>query len=270
MIRKLISDAMNTKKGSVNGSETAVEKVNDYIKKRIVLGSLKSGDRIPTEVELCQMLNVSRGSVREAMKILEALGIIRIVRGDGTYISEAKDIHSLESILFKVILGDAPIAALIEFREEIEFSVLRIAARNIRPEEIVALRANIEETKNHIAAPNPDGVRLYELDNAFHDLLGKATHNLMLEEVYHFAHEIIAPMILKNYELGQPGQLTVDSHELTMTALETNDFHLMGYVVKMINDIWMKSYYGQHKQNPLLDRDILNSLVMREKIKGKK
>lgn len=264
MIKEIISEATN-KQGDVSHTkETAVKKVNDYIKKRIVLGTLKAGDRVPTENELCEMLTVSRSSVREAMKILEALNIIKIVRGDGTYISQAKDIHSLESILFKIILGDASIAELTEFREEIEFSVLKMAAKHASTEEIQALKNNIEETKICTAAEYPDHIKLYELDNQFHELLGESTHNLLMQEVYHFIHEIIAPMLIKNYELGQSGQLTVNSHEMSVNAVETNDFHLMGYAVKLINEIWMKSYYGQQTESPLLDRDILNALVMRE------
>ena len=49
---------------------------------------VRPGDRLPAETELTRLLSVSRGSVREAMKILSALGIVEVRRGDGTYISK--------------------------------------------------------------------------------------------------------------------------------------------------------------------------------------
>lgn len=267
MIKRIIEDAISDENKKSDGSRqsSAVNKVNDYIKKLIVLGKLKAGDRIPTEVELCQLLDVSRGSVREAMKILEALSIIKIIRGDGTYISQVEEIHSMESTLFKIILSDTSVSELSEFREEIEFSVLNLAAKKITVEEKEALYANIKITKECAAEENCDPVKMYELENQFHELLGKATHNLMIQEVYRFTHEIISPMLLQNYKLGQAGELTVLTHEMTMEAIETRDFHLMGSVVKKINEVWMQSHYGRMKESSLLDRDVLNALVMRKK-----
>lgn len=269
MIKKIIEDAISQEPSeSKDASQnSAVNRVNDYIKKLIVLGKLKAGDRIPTEVELCQLLDVSRGSVREAMKILEALSIIKISRGNGTFISQVDEIHSMESTLFKIILSDTSISELVEFREEIEFAVLNIVAKKITIAEKDALYTNIEKTKECAANENCDPVELYELDNQFHELLAKATHNLMIQEVYRFTHEIIAPMLLKNYKLGQSGNLTVISHQLTMEAVERRDFHLMGAVVKNINEIWMQSHYGRMKESSLLDREVLNAVVMRNKTK---
>lgn len=270
MIKKIIEDSFSEKTSETNSSSqhSAVNKVKDYIKKLIVLGKLKAGDRIPTELELSQLLDVSRGSVREAMKILEALSIIKISRGNGTFISQVDEIHSMESTLFKIILSDTSVNELVEFREEVEFSVLNLASKKITTAEKDALYSNIERTKECTEKEFSDPVELYELDNKFHELLAKATHNLMLQEVYRFTLEIIAPMLLKNYKLGQSGKLTVISHELTMEAIESRDFRLMGAAVKKVNEIWMESHYGRMKESSLLDREVLNAVVMRNKSKS--
>jgi len=264
MIKDIIQEATHDREKSPHrsASNTAVDKVKDYIKRQIILGTLKAGDRIPTENELCRLLDVSRGSVREAMKILEALSIIRIIRGDGTYISEVKNMQSMESILMKVILSDTTIVELTEFREEIEFSVINLASRNATEEEVRLLKQIVEET-HRCAAENPcDPVRLYDLDNKFHEVLGKATHNLLIQEMYSFAHELIAPMLLKNYEIGQSGELTAQTHTAALEAIESGDFRMMGFAVKKINEVWMKSYYGNKKGSSLLDRELLNDIVM--------
>jgi len=266
MIKEIIQEATHSEDPSTELTikSTAVDKVKNYINREIVFGSLKAGDKIPTETELCKLLNVSRGSVREALKILEALSIIKIIRGDGTYISKVEEIHSMESILMKVILSDTSVAELTEFREELEFSVLNLAARKATDEEITQLQENVEKTRVCVESPSCDPLRLYELDNRFHELLGKCTHNLLIQEMYSFAHELIAPMLLKNYEIGQAGILTVNAHEAALEAIVTKDFRQMAYTVKYVNDVWMQSYYGKMKDHSALDRDVLNEIVLKK------
>ena len=67
---------------------SAVDLVIAQVKDMLIGGQLKAGDMLPTENSLAQMCRVSRGSVREAMKILNAYGIIDIRRGEGTFVCE--------------------------------------------------------------------------------------------------------------------------------------------------------------------------------------
>ncbi|MGI5888583.1 MAG: FadR/GntR family transcriptional regulator, partial [Oscillospiraceae bacterium] len=80
--------------------ESAVDVVINSIKQLLIDGKLKPGDKIPNELEISQGLGVSRGSVREAMKILSALGIVDIKVGNGTYVRSKPDSELLDSLLF--------------------------------------------------------------------------------------------------------------------------------------------------------------------------
>ena len=77
---QLLSGAIRTK----NISQILVERVTDGI----LSGSLRPGDKLPTEEEFAKRVGVSRNSVREAVKILEAFGLVEIRRADGTYIAD--------------------------------------------------------------------------------------------------------------------------------------------------------------------------------------
>ena len=66
---------------------SSVDFVVNSIKELLLGKKILPGDRLPPETELCRLLSVSRGSVREAMKVLSALGIVEVKRGDGTYVS---------------------------------------------------------------------------------------------------------------------------------------------------------------------------------------
>ena len=76
-----------TEPQTIEHSKTSVRIVSDYIKSQIIQKELRIGDKIPTEVELSRLLSVGRGSVREAVKLLEAFHVLEIRRGDGTYIA---------------------------------------------------------------------------------------------------------------------------------------------------------------------------------------
>ena len=74
--------------------------VIDLIIKDIRLHKYKPGDRLPTELELMEQTGLSRSSVREAIKVLSAMGVVRIQRGSGTFISDASSVVGLESITY--------------------------------------------------------------------------------------------------------------------------------------------------------------------------
>ena len=68
--------------------ESAVDLVVNSIKQLLMERTLKPGDKLPSELEISEELRVSRGSVREAMKILSAFGLVDIRVGNGTYVCE--------------------------------------------------------------------------------------------------------------------------------------------------------------------------------------
>ncbi len=73
----------------ITTNKSVVERIIDEITNAIINGSLKPGDKLPTEMELCESLQVGRNSVREAIKILEAFGVVYIKRSEGTFISSS-------------------------------------------------------------------------------------------------------------------------------------------------------------------------------------
>lgn len=70
-------------------SKPLVEQIIDTFTEAIIKGKYKPGDKIPSEMELCEGLQVGRSSLREAIKILVAYGVLSIHRGDGTYIQDS-------------------------------------------------------------------------------------------------------------------------------------------------------------------------------------
>ena len=86
------------------GGKSVVGKIVDNITNAIINGELKPGDKIPTEGELSEAMGVGRNSVREAIKILEAYGVVHIKRAEGTFVSQEYDSKMLYPILYGIIL----------------------------------------------------------------------------------------------------------------------------------------------------------------------
>lgn len=247
----IMSAAVNSEK--ISDTKTAVNKVTDYIKHKIIYKELKPNDRIPTESELSEILNVSRSSVREALKILEAINIIQIRRGAGTYISEPEDISFSQSLLFKMILNNMQLKELVEFREQIEVAVVKLAITYATEEDIQGLK-NIYNSFLECIETNPDDYKMiHELDLRFHKALAASTKNKLMAEIYLFAFEIFSPLILENYAIGQvkgeDKETTVENHRILIEALEKKDLYTGIYGIEMSLRLWRKWINNRDSDN---------------------
>ncbi|WP_209122080.1 FadR/GntR family transcriptional regulator [Alkalihalobacillus sp. BA299] len=138
---------------------------------------LKSGDRLPSERELSERLQVGRSSVREAFRALELLELIETRRGEGTYIKKAGS-HRLVEIILSFILNDESARQdLAETRKIVEVEALRLACQRITKDQLERLKALIEKSKSEWM----HGDFPVEEDYLFHKTIVEACHNgLML------------------------------------------------------------------------------------------
>ena len=104
-------------------SKSVVDRIIDEITSAIIDGSLKPGDKIPTEMELCESFQVGRNSVREAIKILEAFGVVYIKRAEGTFVSSSFNKRMLDSMLYGLILQKESTDDIVELRRVFDIGV---------------------------------------------------------------------------------------------------------------------------------------------------
>ena len=106
------------------------------LREMITADDLKSGDKLPSERELSERLNVGRSSVREALRALELLGLIETRRGEGTYIRDFRG-HQLVQLLSTFILQDEKAKLdVFETKNLIEMDCLRLAIQRCRSENL--------------------------------------------------------------------------------------------------------------------------------------
>ena len=122
-----------------------VDQIIARINDSIISGQYRAGEKLPNEYELMEELQVSRNSLREAFKILSAMGIIEIRRGDGTYVCSEVKPSAFDSVIYSVIYDMSTNEELVEMRRILDESILHMAIRNAVEEDIRILHENLDD-----------------------------------------------------------------------------------------------------------------------------
>jgi len=182
--------------------ETVMSMVARRIKQMVRRGDLKAGDRLPPEPELAQMLRVSRGSLREALKGLMYLGLIRSRAGDGTYIQCSLSRVLTEHFQWMILLDEVKHLEIYELRKIIEPTAAALAARR-------ATRADIERLQKALdgmsqGCGHPELFRSFDIE--FHEAFAHASGNAAIQTTMHMlyhatseARKAVLPFI-KNWD----------------------------------------------------------------------
>lgn len=156
---------------------SAVDQAFHGLRRMIADGRLTAGQRIPPEADLCAELGVSRGSLREAVRMLAALGVIEPRHGSGTYVSRLRPEDIVGSLSLTVDL--LPLSGLLEMyeiRRVLESHAAAQAAARTTPESLATIFECIEAME-----ATEDPVKVSELDQEFHAEIARAGGNPTLK-----------------------------------------------------------------------------------------
>jgi GntR family transcriptional repressor for pyruvate dehydrogenase complex len=171
-------------------------KIVNQIKTLIVDGELKPGDPLPPEREFMKLLNVSRPSIREALKSLVGMGFLETTQGNRTVVKSLAADRMLGP-LHHLLQDDINIIfEIIEVRKAIEAWNAYYAARRATPEDIDRLEENIESMR--IKMEN-GGLILEEEDADFHLAISEATHNNLQTHIMFTIYDILKNSIGKYF-----------------------------------------------------------------------
>ena len=153
-----------------NAVKSVVDQVMDGIISQIIDGTLHPGDKLPTEMELCKQFGAGRNSVREAVKKLQAYGILYIKRADGTFVSENYNQKMLDPMLYSIILQKNSWQEFVELRSVIDIGM---------------------------HSPEPSVDKVLELDSRFHTQIANAAQNPMLATITEYITRLTLPSRLE-------------------------------------------------------------------------
>lgn len=164
-------------------SKKVYEQVIEQIQERILNGELKKGNKLPSERELSEQMNVSRTSIREAIRVLETMGVIESKQGEGNFICTNIEKSLIEplSMIFK--LNDGTWQNVLELREVLELQTVKIAATRATEKECMELKNIINEMRKETDNTYNDKV-IVLLDQKFHNKLASISKNYLIESLF--------------------------------------------------------------------------------------
>ncbi|UOF90286.1 FadR family transcriptional regulator [Fodinisporobacter ferrooxydans] len=186
--------------------ELTVERIKDFIKN----GGVDDSGKLPNERELAQILEVSRSSIREALRILEAVGIIEIRPTKGSYVIKQESFVPSEFLNW-FNRYQPEIFHLIEVRLAIEPIAAFLAAQRGTDEQIQKLEKCHNDFVQYIIEGNPLKITLG--DEAFHDLIFEAAQNPLLQNLHNMTKMFLTDYRKKVFSIPKEAMKAVSQHD---------------------------------------------------------
>lgn len=178
-------------------------------------GVLTQGTRLPSERELSAHFNVARSSLRQALKVLEIMGIITPKVGDGSYLNTDTSAVLAVPMEFLFLLDDTSVEELTELRLLMEPGLAQLAAQRATADDIALLRKSIKD----LESSSQDRLKLVSADLLFHRAIFQASKNRAASTLFQTIHRAMAKMILVTSQLVEL-EHTLSFHKPIMHAIE--------------------------------------------------
>jgi len=178
-------------------------------------GVLTQGTRLPSERELAAHFKVARSSLRQALKVLEIMGVITQKVGDGSYLNTDTSAVLAVPMEFLFLLDDTSVEELTELRLLMEPGLARLAAQRATADDIALLRKSIKD----LESSSQDRLKLVSSDLLFHRAIFQASKNRTASSLFQTIHRAMAKMILVTSQLVEL-EHTLSFHKPIMSAIE--------------------------------------------------
>lgn len=217
--------------------QDVVEQVQDAI----LSGKLEPGTKLPAERELKDMFNTSRGTLREALRVLEQKGLIEIKLGvsGGAIVKRIDAEPIMESLALLVRSGEISLEHLAEFRIKIEGSLMELAAARATKDDIKVLQQLYDEAKGF--ADKSDIVNFLKTDEKMHGYIGTMSRNPVFQFVQQSIHDNIHQYYEEYFPMNAESvKENLDDLEKIIQAMKVNDAKTASTIivdhVKRFND----------------------------------
>jgi GntR family transcriptional repressor for pyruvate dehydrogenase complex len=201
------------------------EEAADQIAEKVRTGELRTGDRLPGERSLAAQMEISRPTLREAVKVLVDAGVLEVRRGPGGGMYVATDVVPTDLVRHSASLRLAEIAAVLEARRMLEPQVALLAAERASEEDFAAMQRSIDAMRRIV-----DGGwhqrhedRFLQLDVQFHLALARAAGNATVETLMRTLFRQLE--IARDMAMHVPliPEWTIGIHERTLAALRSGE-----------------------------------------------
>jgi DNA-binding FadR family transcriptional regulator len=195
--------------------------IADQIRTAIVTGRLGAGDRLPPERELAEQFGVSRVTVRDALRALEATGLIKVRVGarGGAFVTAPTGSHVGQTMSDMMIMQAVSPEDIVEARLVLELGTVTLACSRATDDDVAALRELVEQSKKELKA----GTYVREMSWEFHGLVAHAAHNAAVEGITTSFRSTLSMHPIRTREGTRSHSRTVEEHARILEAIERRD-----------------------------------------------
>ena len=195
------------------------EEIADRIRVLILDGTFPAGRALPAERALAEWFGVSRGSIRDAFRTLETIGLLVTRHGQGTFPQEL-DVDRLVAPLASVLSYNYELRdELLDVRRMFEPAVARVAAARVTDEDLADLERILDVQRKKLKTGRSAIVEV----TAFHHVLARATRNRVVVSIMATLNDLLAESRkLRLKQKGRPGR-SIQGHETVVAALRQRD-----------------------------------------------
>ncbi len=195
------------------------EEVAKQIQRQIVEGSLKPGDKLPPERELAEKFEVSRSSVRDAIRALELIGLVEPRQGDGTVVCDLSADSLVNPLATMLLRKRELVGELLDVRKMIEPPLAARAATHAAPEEIAYLEAILRRQREKVRS----GELAIEEDSEFHYTIARAAKNSVVLKVLDVLMDLLRESRARSLQVEGRLQRSLAGHQRILNAIKRRD-----------------------------------------------
>jgi GntR family transcriptional regulator, transcriptional repressor for pyruvate dehydrogenase complex len=203
-------------------STKVYEQVIEQIKEMITSGQLKKGDRLPPERELVEQLQVSRTSIREAIRALQIIGLVECRQGGGNFIKESFENSLFEPLSIMFVLQNSKPEEILELRKVVEVETAALAAEKVTDKDLKDIEAIIEQLRD-----SQDEELNAKLDKQIHYKIANASGNFLIVSVLSAVSSLMDSFIKDARDMilrqNENKEVLMDHHENIYKALLNHD-----------------------------------------------
>lgn len=220
------------------------EQLIKKLKSLVLKGVLSPGEKLPTERELATMLNVSRSTLRQALKALQVMGVLENIQGSGNYLTQASREILREPPSVLVPLNSMTQAEIFEVRRAMEAETAAAAALRATPSDLERMSlevARMEANTRNLAV-------FCQHDLAFHNVLAEASGNRYFMSFLPIVNKILFNSLLHR-PLARPREKSNSEHKRIMDSIKAHDPFAARN--EILNHLTYGNYYFLDEREPV-------------------
>ena len=199
---------------------TLASNVAEQLRRQIAEGQVSVGEYLPPQKELAEYFGVGLSTIREAVQLLSAAGLLKSHPGKGTWVSE----EALDSLIpiqaVRTRLGELNARQVHESRAVIEIALVELAADRANEEDLERIATAMDSLYQAHDLP-----AFIAADLEFHLAVAKAAHNELLEQFYHLVQKLLVEMVDELIRLPHVVAESLPLQQAVMNAIEQKDPH---------------------------------------------